>query len=1574
MTAEVIKFGEPENESERLAIQYLRGHLPDSYRIYTNLEIPRGKQLYEIDIILVAPHAIYIVDVKGVYGRVEVDDNDWYPENRQSYPSPLKKYRQHVRALAGLIQDVNPARRQNLQRILIEATVLLTTDDVEIIDVSRNGDQAKNIVFLGNSCISYFKDSYRIDSQYYETQVTSYLSVIDRAIRGRSHPSKRAKQFGSWEVIEKLGEKEEKYVEYLARKSTIGLNNKTARIRFYSVDPWLDNTEREQAYRLISRAFEAVDDLPAHDNILAVQDIFETGDADGLVLVTEDVKGKSLRQLIRIQDLTLEQKLNIMGDVLRALEHAHRHEVIHRNVTPDNIFITPEKQAKLTGFDYARIENKTSTIADFIKDELDKSNIYQDFDCQQNITNASIQSDLFSAGQVFYELLMWKPAFENLDQMVEQSGSFSVQPSQKNPGLPYGFDAWLQKLCAFDRNERFKDAREALDQLTPFSKIKLDLVNLPPGSYLNDQYTIIKRLGKPGSFAVSYQVKDSLSSDFHVMKIVVRDNYSLFERVKQEFDALYKIQKFPHPNVVKLIWSAGLYEYNNAPFLLFEYVEGQDLEEYLVSKELSLDEALKIVVQTALGLEHLHHHDVYHQDIKPSNLLITAQDVKIIDFNVAVTASDQSTITAGTRRYLPPDFKSSVDPSKAERIDRDLYALGITAYECITGHYPFNTAKPMVAQECLDPRHFDGCEDLTEALVQFLKQAIAPNRSARFESAQAFRQALDIIQNRRNLPFQSAPILSVTVPKLPEHVEPGLEDGSGDKEPLDVPQLPHHLKQQAELMPDVVSSITFPIVIPVAEIYSQKSTPLKLFDLLPIEQQIPPDPSKPFVLDPSKAYEPPPGYISIETEVEWMRSFNLRGSPYWVRGKALCDWAEAWLHCWNRRHLIAEVKQPPREKLVSLLQPVQVPSEWTEQQCLAVVTRLEKYNSTFCTSYLLADLTESDAQIWLDEPTVKNLAHWLVLQVPKEATILEQSWQANRQDSSLTPYYRTTDKLHLLKRWLGIVEPRLSELGIYPLDVPLHLQVEFDNFWERGLYRTNGSILDNLDLAKQSAARRVAAKAYEVLQKNPDYITTDREQQLKGYIDYAQYQDLTLRRRPQEPQPLFIEASAAEALAWTTESYLPLRRWETVLSSLPDEKRVCNKLAASFEDWILKHYPSLIVDTVSDSWLNYNVSYHAQELCSQGPVFWVVVDGLGWLDHQALLALLTKNQQLKLDQELSPRFSILPTKTEYAKWSLYSQRCPGHETWEDKAGKGFNFTNGKRYTDNDVTKQRLQKDLEEGKLKLYCWDTDRFDHLFHEEVDWQDLYTVKRMRELNAIAEDILRFVELHPNKDELQVVIASDHGQLMGISIKLVNIPEEIETKGRMAIGKAEHPQLAILDKDRFDLPHDISIIRGSDSFSSFSYADDKSIIGCHGGLYPEEVVIGFSILKRSVKRAPVIVKCFGAGRPGEANTLRVEIYNPNSLGLEDLKIFIHQLGIFNSGLLLEGTIKPKQTQSIEISVLNWPELPLSHNGKYLSLTGTLEFRYRNAEFASVGLDKDSVIEVSQIFNSGIEGLDDFL
>jgi len=1643
--AKWIKFGEPENESELAAIRFLSGYLPEAYSLYTNLEIPHNQKHYEIDIILVAPHGVYVIDVKGISGRLEVDSSYWHPENSQPYRSPLKKYRQHARILKGIIKDGDRFRKDELDKVWVQAAVLLTTDIV-VDDVSLEGTEAKDITFLGQPCLKYFQDWQKLGN-YFHKNIKPYLSTIDRAIQGRSKSRKGPLRYRDWEVLEKLGEKEDRYIEYSAKEVTIGLSNRTARLRVYYVDPLLDTSERQEAYKLIYTAFQAVDDLPPHDNILAVRQIFESDDADSLVLVTTDPSGKSLRQHIKKQDLTLEQKLNIFAEVLRALDHAHKHGVIHRNITPENIFLTVDKQVKLTNFDYARIEKRDGTIANFIAEELEEYSIYQDFDCQKDPSQACQQSDLYSAGHVFYELLMGKTAFEDMNQLYETSGIFPSQPSATNPELPKGFDAWLQKLCAFDRGDRFKNAREALDNLLPLSKVSLDLANLPQGTQLNDQFLIIERLGQPGSFAVAYKVFEIFTKSYQVLKIVIRDNQSLFERVQQEFYILYNMLNYPHPHIVTVRWPGQLKEYDNTPFIVFEYLEGKDVEQLLGT--FALEDAVRAIQQTADGLQYLHQKGIYHQDIKPSNLILTEQGIKIIDFNVSVSAADDSPITAGTRRYLPPGFKASTEPTEADRIDRDLYALGVTAYQCITGCYPFNEAQSPIGQPCKDPRNIEGLEDLSDELVAFLQRAITPKRSDRFQSAEEFLGVLASIPNLRKGTIPEPSIEGQVTPEIEylmaqdeaeqatvtsddstseEQVAPALqlstaqpateaaaaitanssqedqvlaeEENFSAEDINEVESAPTGIESKEEIEHTAATSAetSIPESIATPEATSQKplvkqykvpasiaskptvpsvqkatTTPqFRLFEPRSRKSQRPPNPNKPIVLDPSRAYRIPEGYIPINSEVDWMRHFGNGDSPYWVRGQNLCAWADEWLRCWNRSHLIADIKQPPQEKLAEILRPVSIPDHWTEDQCLSVITHLDSYEDNPI-ARLLADLTESDPAIWLGASSVENLATWLPLEVPEDAKVLEQAWQFHRQGHELSRYYLTQNKQQLLRQWLGLAEPRFQDLGVYPIDIPKSLEAEFDGFWEREFYRTEGKIIDSLSLANQPGQKRIAQVVYEVFHRRPAYLAQDWEPKLRPYLSHQQYETLKQRHRPTEPGPLSLEATAQEALRWATEGYLPLRHWETVIDQTPQENRVSDRLATSFEDWMLTHYPTLKVDSVASSWLNFNVAHQVQQLCLEGPVFWVVIDGLGWLDHQTLLNYLTEHNKLQIEKGLQPKFSILPTKTEYAKWSLYSQLLPSHESWEPDAGKGFTVGNGKRYTDNDVTKSRLQNDLKQQKYTLYCWDSDRFDTLHHKEVDWIELYTVKRLRELRDLADDILRFVDMHPRKDEVRVAIASDHGQLMGTSSKLAHIPDGLTPKGRMAVGHADELPFAVLDKTRFDLQHDVSVIRGPSSFSSFSYADDKSIIGCHGGLYPEEVIVGFSVLKRSVKRAPIIVTCSGEGKPRERGVLKVAIHNPNALALEALRLTVQEIALLKNGYELPDSIGANSPKTVEVEIPSWPELSPSLTGNNLPLTGQLEFIFQNAESGLAQLDKQSVIQVNQIFTSGIEGLDDF-
>jgi hypothetical protein len=96
--AQIHPIGQPANDPERKAIAYLRDHLSADYRVIHNFEL-RGdnSQWYEIDLAIVAPHAVYLVDVKSTYGEIYVAGGKWHPEGRTPFLSPLAKLRHHTR-------------------------------------------------------------------------------------------------------------------------------------------------------------------------------------------------------------------------------------------------------------------------------------------------------------------------------------------------------------------------------------------------------------------------------------------------------------------------------------------------------------------------------------------------------------------------------------------------------------------------------------------------------------------------------------------------------------------------------------------------------------------------------------------------------------------------------------------------------------------------------------------------------------------------------------------------------------------------------------------------------------------------------------------------------------------------------------------------------------------------------------------------------------------------------------------------------------------------------------------------------------------------------------------------------------------------------------------------------------------------------------------------------------------------------------------------------------------------------------------------------------------------------------
>ncbi|MCP4697022.1 MAG: serine/threonine protein kinase [Gammaproteobacteria bacterium] len=306
-----------------------------------------------------------------------------------------------------------------------------------------------------------------------------------------------------------------------------------------------------------------------------------------------------------------------------------------------------------------------------------------------------------------------------------------------------------------------KEAPEAPD------KPEADYEQLPAQYPLTAKYVIEKRLGR-GSFSIVYKAVDIRADVPRAIKLAVKDRYSPLGRLKQEYRASQALQEYPHPHVVKLYEADVLPD--GVPYLVFEYVDGLNVECLIGMR--SLEENRVPGRQAADALCHLHRHEVFHCDIKPKNLLWTDKGAKLIDFNVSVRAADAALQAGGSRRYLPPDYDFGLEPRAEEPADRDAYAPGLTLYQLPAGEYPWpNVNQPPPGKAPQDPGTLPDGRTLSAGLIEFLRHALAPRRSERFQDMPEMLKAMQGIQQLTRIVQADTAYTKLWLPVKPEFPE-----------------------------------------------------------------------------------------------------------------------------------------------------------------------------------------------------------------------------------------------------------------------------------------------------------------------------------------------------------------------------------------------------------------------------------------------------------------------------------------------------------------------------------------------------------------------------------------------------------------------------------------------------------------------------------------------------------------------------------------------------------------------------------------------------------------------------------
>ena len=206
------------------------------------------------------------------------------------------------------------------------------------------------------------------------------------------------------------------------------------------------------------------------------------------------------------------------------------------------------------------------------------------------------------------------------------------------------------------------------------------------GMLIGDRYEILEKIGTGGMSDV-YKAKDHKLNRFVAVKVLKQEfseNANFVSKFRIEAQAAAGLM---HPNIVN-VYDVG--EEGGIYYIVMELVEGITLKKYIEKKaRLSVKEAISIAIQVSMGIEAAHNNHIIHRDIKPQNIIISKEGkVKVTDFGIAKAATS-NTITSnvmGSVHYTSPEqARGGYSDEKS-----DIYSLGITMFEMLTGRVPFN--------------------------------------------------------------------------------------------------------------------------------------------------------------------------------------------------------------------------------------------------------------------------------------------------------------------------------------------------------------------------------------------------------------------------------------------------------------------------------------------------------------------------------------------------------------------------------------------------------------------------------------------------------------------------------------------------------------------------------------------------------------------------------------------------------------------------------------------------------------------------------------------------------------------
>ena len=573
--------GGPVNAGEERLMKYLEVKLPDNYYLIPNGEYPSKNpqgavQYWEYDCIVVAPHAIYTIENKDYKGRLEANDDSWFCNDIEK-PNPIKSATYKSKLLASYLKK----KDSRFGLAWVDAIVTLSSLGQNKSGF-ESGSYCDNKTFLlDNELIDYLEDNSRLHKT--ANAISHLQSAIVDFLVGSSQPKNKNKTEICDFIIEEKLDGNDDYVEYLCHSKFF--TDKKYKVRDYALDKaGLSPLQLERHKRIVHNGQASEMALPS--STLIIKNHCQTSeDGNHYYVITEYMEEHSLRSAIQRNTFTDKDKVMIILDIAKALSLAHENNVIHRNVTPENIYILVDNHAALANFGLSYNEmheeqnwNMTISADAFNRDPYTSEDVI--------IGDYSPSSDVYSFGVIIYEMMVGEVPFQNYLQLKSKGGKLTedMLPSHRNPNVEEWVDEVCRRIIVGDSSERWSNIEEIADYIfdeaiakkygesQPNPEAK-SWSELKAGDQITPEISLYKELGE-GGYSKVFQALHALMPNRVFAAKIFKEGVGP-ESTIDEFNALKDVD---HPNIVKFVYNGKTY--GDLFYTLMEFINGKDIREY----------------------------------------------------------------------------------------------------------------------------------------------------------------------------------------------------------------------------------------------------------------------------------------------------------------------------------------------------------------------------------------------------------------------------------------------------------------------------------------------------------------------------------------------------------------------------------------------------------------------------------------------------------------------------------------------------------------------------------------------------------------------------------------------------------------------------------------------------------------------------------------------------------------------------------------------------------------------------------------------------------------------------------